>query len=330
MDNKKRNIHSSGPLGMLVKSGQITKVDDFDEQNSAVSEQTSKGLYFKTPSGIEFSEQELIFVDPKECEPWEYANRQDDELGDIDQLVESIKNNKQLQPALIRKHPAPHDNIKYEIIFGRRRHLACSQLNIPLLAIRKDITNIQDAIATQDAENKFRNDVSNYSNAKLYEKLLLNGVFKNEKALSVKLGLSTSSLNDLMAYVKIPGDIVKKIPAIHELSKSMALKIVYLVNKDNKNHSKLVLVAPEIGKSITSPIKLEHAIEKIENSKNKAEKKVYKSANGKKLFSCTTNHKGSPCISFNKELRVAINMDELYKFLSVHIEKKLKESGAPD
>src|SRR3990167_5470152 len=99
MDNSKRNIHNSGPLGMLMKSGQVTKITDTEAGETVVVEkpiaQKTGGLYFKTQSGIEFSEQELVYVDPKECEPWQYANRQDDELGEIDELIESIKANKQ-------------------------------------------------------------------------------------------------------------------------------------------------------------------------------------------------------------------------------------------
>ena len=120
MDNSKRNIHSSGPLGMLIKSGQIKKIEDEVQLEPSSKEQISvlnktSGLYFKTQTGIEFTEHELIYVDPKECEPWKYANRHESEFGEIDELIESIKTNKQLQPALIRNHPTPHDDIKYEI-----------------------------------------------------------------------------------------------------------------------------------------------------------------------------------------------------------------------
>ncbi len=183
MDNSKKNIHNSGPLGMLVKSGQVKKIEDTSAPVALVKElptnsQKTGSFYFKTQSGIEFAENELMYVDPNKCEPWKYANRQEDELGNMDELVESLRNNKQLQPALIRNHPNPHDGINYEIVFGRRRHIACLKLGMPFWAIRKDIPNIQDAIALQDAENKLRNDVSNFSNAKLYKKLLLDGIFK--------------------------------------------------------------------------------------------------------------------------------------------------------
>jgi ParB family chromosome partitioning protein len=327
MDNSKRNIHNSGPLGMLVKSGQIKKIDELGQNHETASPSESNILqktsasYFKTQAGIEFIEHELIYVDPKECEPWKYANRHESEFGDIDELIESIKTNKQLQPALIRKHPAPHGTVKYEIIFGRRRHLACLKLGIPFLAIYKDIPNVQDAIASQDAENKLRNDVSNFSNAKLFQRLLQDGVFKTEKELSQKLRLSPSTLNDLMAYAKIPDDIVQKIPSVHALSKNIALKITQLINKSKENHHKILSFAHEFGKSINSPAKLESLIEKSAGSNKKSNAtKLYKSATGKKLFTFMIDHRGAPCLVINKDISNSIDMEVMCDHLYQHLE----------
>ena len=338
MDNSKRNIHSSGPLGMLIKSGQIKKIEEEVELEPSSKEQTSvinktSALYFKTQTGIEFTEHELIYVDPKECEPWKYANRHESEFGEIDELIESIKTNKQLQPALIRNHPAPHDDIKYEIIFGRRRHLACLRLEIPFLAIRKNLPNIQDAIASQDAENKFRNNVSNFSNAKLYQRLLEDSIFKTEKDLAEKLRLSPSTLNDLMAYAKIPDDIVSKIPNVHALSKQLAVKLVQLLNKSENNHNKLSEIAGQLGKTITSPGKLDQIFEKntIQNSSSKeTSAKTYSSCSGDKLFVFKSDSRGLPSIVLNKNILKHINLDELCEYFAEFIEKKITESGYPD
>lgn len=336
MDNKGRNIHNSGPLGMLMKSGQVKKLEEAPVTVESDKNNTKKNppSYFKTPSGIEFTEHELLYVDPKECEPWKYANRQEDELGDIEGLIDSIKLNKQLQPALIRKHPTPHDNIKYEVIFGRRRHIACLKLGIPFLAIIKDIPNVQEAIASQHAENKFRNDVSNYSNAMLYKKLLEDGVFNSEKALAVKLNISTSSLNDLMAFVKIPQEIIDSIPDIHSLSKSFALKILSLANKSKTNHKKLVELAPQIGTSISSPARLEKLVASMQLKSSMQNKpnncKQFKSDNGKKLFTFKLDQRGIPSISFHKDIVENLNFEELCDSFKLLIEEQYSKSGYPD
>lgn len=331
MNNKGRNIHNSGPLGMLMQRGDVKKIDE-PEVEQAKEIKKGGASYFKTQTGIEFAEAELVYVDPKECEPWRYANRQDDEMGNIDELIESIKTNKQLQPALIRPHSAPHDNVKYEIIFGRRRHIACSKLGIPFLAIRKDIQNEQDAIASQDAENKLRDDVSNYSNALLYQRLLNDKVFKSEGELARKLGLATSTFNDLMSYARIPADLAESVHNIHTLSKNLASTLVKLLAKDKNNLNFLLNLSAELGKTITSPAKLEKALDKLKkgkpsNSINKLSKQ-YKSSDGEKHFTFKYDQRGMPAIVFNKTLASQLNFDDLCLKINKIIESSL--SGYPD
>lgn len=337
MDNTKRNVHNSGPLGMLVKSGQVKKIE-YTEDPIDVSSKGNHlgGSYFKTQSGLEFADHELLYLDPKECESWEFSNRQDDELGDMNELIESIKINKQLQPALIRKHPNPHDQVQYEIIFGRRRHLACLTLGIPFLVIRKDIPNLHDAVALQDAENKFRKDVSPYSNAVLYQRLLKKGIFKTEKQLAEKLRLSTSTLNDLMSFTKIPAEIVSAIPNIHLLSKNFSLKIVSLVNRSDQHYQKVCDLAPFIGKTITSPIQLDKLVQN-ELTKKHAPKVVtseiarqYKTHTGYKLFTFKLDHRGAPCFVIHRDLREHLQLSDLCESFQEILEQQLKMSGYPD
>lgn len=326
MNNSKRNVHNSGPLGMLVNSGQVKSVEEDEVLVAAEpqSEQNRGGSsYFRTQAGLEFTENELVLVDPKECEPWKYANRQDDELGEIDQLIESIKENRQLQPALIRPHPNPHDGIKYEIIFGRRRHLACLKLGIPFLVIKKKIRDIQEAVASQDAENKYRKNVSNYSNALLYKRLLSDGVFPTEKSLADKVGMSISTFNDLMAYARIPGDIVKAIPDIHNLSNSMVLKIVALIKKSSPLEKAIHGLAAQIGLTISSPAKLEKALAGKTIpvlTSNGQDAKVILSKAGEKLFTFKRDQRGALCVVFNKKFD-NIDHDGLCALLKGYLEQ---------
>lgn len=335
MDNSKRNVHTSGPLGMLMKSGQVKKIEAAEEEVVSKQAAPKTPSYFKTQSGIEFAEQELIYVNPEECEPWKYANRQESELGDIDGLIDSIKLNKQLQPALVRNHLNPHGKIKYEVIFGRRRHIACMRLGIPFLVIRKDIPNVQDAIASQDAENKLRNDVSNYSNAMLYKRLLSDKVFKTEKELSEKLCISYSTFNELMAYSKIPEDIVRAIPNIHALSKQLAVKIVQLLNKSKDNYDKMLSIANQLGNTITSLAKLEKIFEeKVIPQNNEAKiagnAKSYISVNGKKLFTFKSDYRGLPSIVLNKDIAGFVNVEDMCDHVSTYLEQIIAESEYSD
>lgn len=337
MDNSKKNVHNSGPLGMLVKTGQIKKVDLDEEPSSGTLQHIgldalkTSGTYFKTQSGIQFAENELVFVDPKECEPWEYANRSADEMGEMDDLIQSIKDHTQLQPALVRQHPAPHDGIKYQIIFGRRRHVACLQLGVPFLVIRKNTLTITAAIACQHAENKFRKNVSNYSNALLYKKLMDDAAFKTEKELAKNLNISTSTLNDLLSYAKIPAAVIKNIPDIHTLPVYMALKIVRLLAENNQLLEPIIQISPAIGKTINTPAKLEMVLKLKINTHHDVlcETKTIQDRQGKRVFIFKIDHKGTPSIIFQKELLNRVDFDSLCDHLRHYIDSNIK-SGRPD
>jgi ParB family transcriptional regulator, chromosome partitioning protein len=300
MNNTKKPVHASGPLAALLQSNQIKTHTDVADVIRGDSNNKAK-LILETQSGIQFSENELIEVPTEQCRPWKYANRDESELGDLDALIQSIQQNKQLQPALIR--PIVDDNYKYEVIFGRRRLLACQKLGINLLAICKEFNTIQDAISVQDAENKFRNDVSDYSNAKLYKRLIEDGVFKNESQLAKKLNISTSSLSDIMSFTKIPNNVLSLIPDIHSLSRNLALKINALL----REHGNIAFerIAPMIGKEITSAAQLELHVRRRLTKTTKSEilpVQQFRMSNGRPLFTLKHNSKGNITITFSKEL----------------------------
>lgn len=318
MDNSKRNIHNSGPLGKLMQTGQIKKVDLEEEsspgklQHVGLEGLNTTSSYFKTQSGIKFNENELVFVDAKECEPWEYANRSEEEMGAIEELMESIKTNTQLQPALIRTHPNAHGDIKYQVIFGRRRLEACRRLEMPFLVIKKNGLTTQEAISCQDAENKLRANVSNYSNARLYRRLIQDKTFSNEKELAEKLRISKSSLNDLMVFNKIPEAIISKIPQIHHLPIYMALKIAKLASQGTEAINRLIELAPKIGNVINTPSKLENSFNLKNGHKFNVphETLTIFDANKNQLFTFKIDHKGVPTIKFNKAAMVGINHEK--------------------
>lgn len=332
MDNKKRSVHNSGPLGMLMNSGQIQEVNEEinRKQDTEVVENTKPASkYFLKESGIEFAEDELLYIDPKECEPWEFANRHQDEMGDIEGLMASIEKNKQLQPALIRDHPKPHDNIKYEVIFGRRRHQACLNLAIPLLVIKKPNMNLMEALSCQHSENKCRDDVSPYSDALIYKKLLDNRLVKSQKALAESLNISQQTLSDVLSFAKLPERLINLIPNPHKLSTKMSLKMVSLIEKDPSNLIKLLERATEIGtqldsaKSLDTLCKIKKPVNVPNENSTKQKSKVFSSLDGIKLFSFKLDKNGSPNIVVNKDLLPFVGEDELCESIKLFLEDKV-------
>ena len=86
----------------LRKWKRIDNEDQLEQKKCSPKYPNNLGPYFKTSTGISFNENELVNVDPKHCEPWKYANRLEDDMGDMQELIRSIKESGQLQPGLIQ------------------------------------------------------------------------------------------------------------------------------------------------------------------------------------------------------------------------------------
>ena len=262
MSKQKKSVHKTGALGALLASGQLSTVGD----DSSATEYKK----YLTKSGIGFTDDEFIYVDPNECEPWEYANRHEDDFDGIEELKKSIQQDGQLQPVLVREHENPHDNIKYEVIFGRRRHLVCKELGLKMMAICKRALSLKDALKLQHTENEQRRNVSNYSNALIYKKLLDNDIYKSQRSLAAALDLAPATVNDLMYYTKISPALLNLIGSqVHRLPTQLARKIVILCEENPVTEKVLLKLADKIGTKITSPTQLVTAIKKF-NSKDQA------------------------------------------------------------
>lgn len=269
-----------------------------------------------------YSVDKLSFINTKECLPWRYAIRQADNYGDFTDLITSIRVNAQLQPALVRKHPRPQGDIKYEVIFGCRRLRACEELGIPLLAIlHKDMSD-KVAASYQHDENKKRNDSSPYSDAQLYRKMLSEGLFHSEYELAKALSVSKSTINDLLAFTKIPQAIINSIPNIHNLSKNMAVKISRIINANPANYEVMLKLAPEVGRAITSPQKLEKYFSDKKASLNQPslQSRVILDHFGEPLFTLGFSALGAPIVKMTHLSKSEFDTEAFCDYLKAYFD----------
>ena len=162
----------------------------------------------------------------------------------------------------------------------------------------------------------------------LYDRLLLDGVFKNQAELAVKLGISSSTLNELMAFTRIPEEIASKIKNIHSLTIVMALKIVNLANESDHTYQRMIELASKIGESITNPLQLEKAINQKTTQFTQElliQPRIYSTKSGKKLFSYKIDSKGNHAILINKHFANFINSDEICNNLKTMLESTIAE-----
>lgn len=104
------------------------------------------------------------------CVPSEIKDRLDVAIDpELDELVQSIKEDGQKVPILVRPHPSKLDH--YEIAYGRRRWKACLELGIAVLAIIDRNLNTEQLVIAQGKENHERKNLSFIETAVFVEKL---------------------------------------------------------------------------------------------------------------------------------------------------------------
>jgi len=199
---------------------------------------------------------EILDVDTSNCDEWEYANRDDFEMGNLDELSKSIKNNGQIQPALVVpsnslfKGKKPSTNAKYIIIAGRRRFKSCQLANLKYKVIVKHGLSLEEAIEIQRVENSDRKDISDYSEGtSIYAAIKDNKTTFSE--IVKKSSLSKAMIGRLLAYGRILDDypnLAEAIGSMRNIPSSSAAEILRLANKGHVDS--LISISKNLKKGI--------------------------------------------------------------------------------
>ena len=298
----------------------IFKDNSSDWKNIAYKEieenKTLKEKIIGLEKGLETNkDSSIIEIDPKFCRNWKYADRNKFELGDIDELAQDIKQNGQLQPAIIRKIDSL--DFQYEIIAGERRWRACSEAGISLKAI---VTNEDDAgcLVIQTSENK-KKSLSPYSLATTYEKLMLDlNISQNE--LSRKLGMPKTSFSELMSFNKVPREVWEAVGDMTNVKPRTAAFLSLMCAEGENNLNTIIKIAPKIkeGMGVDNLKKLiDKSMSNIKSNRNASV--VYESKSGDILFRMTSEGR----ISLSKTVLSKVDFENLAKILSGYIETVL-------
>jgi ParB family chromosome partitioning protein len=241
-------------------------------------------------------------IDPLDCINWKYADRQNFEMGDLHELASNISENGQVQPIVVREV-----NDKYEVIAGERRWRACSLINKKVKAVIKNLTD-EDAFILQAAEN-IKQELSHYSQSISYYKILSEEKI-SQRALAKRLGISKSSLSNLLSFSSIPSELWDAVGDMKKVTIKTACFIKQLLENDLNILNELILIASEIQKGAGSS-----RIKKLLEKENKETSQNIYSSSNKILFK----------IDHNKIVLPTANLDnESIKKLVEHLKNYLE------
>ncbi len=155
--------------------------------------------------GIQEIETKLIL-------PWGPPDRLETELtavnnevvtASISELADSISDSEQQVPVLLR--PSKDKDGHFEVVYGRRRILACKKLGISVKALIRTLDD-REALMAKGLENSSRSDLSYYERARFASAIIEQGY---DRATACRaLSVSKNTLSQLERLTRLVPDVV--------------------------------------------------------------------------------------------------------------------------
>ncbi|VTY34697.1 Chromosome-partitioning protein Spo0J [Xylophilus ampelinus] len=175
-------------------------------------------------------------LDPSTIRASRWANRHDmsfstPAFAGLKNDIEKAGGN--VQPILVR--PIVAEPGQYELVFGHRRHRACLELGIPVLAsIWEGDLNDLELFAAMDRENRERADLSPYEQGQMYHRALEEGLFPAQRRLADYLGVSHTWVRKALMVAQLPEAIVECFRSPLEITHRHADKIHAALEADRR------------------------------------------------------------------------------------------------
>jgi ParB family chromosome partitioning protein len=102
----------------------------------------------------------------------------------------------------------PPSTFDYEVVFGHRRHRACLDLGLPVLALIEAVSE-QDLFIAMERENRGRKDLSAWEQGMMYARALDQGLYSSNRQLATAIGRDLGDLGKALALARLPVTVVE-------------------------------------------------------------------------------------------------------------------------
>lgn len=150
-------------------------------------------------------------LDPQSIKRSDYANRHESSFAN--ESFQALKNEIKeaggnVQPIKVRALANPGDGPQFEIVFGHRRHEACSQLGLPVLAF---VDNLDDLALFEEMEreNRERADLSAWEQGVMYARALDRGLYPSVRQLASAISVDPTNLSKALVLARLPEKVIQ-------------------------------------------------------------------------------------------------------------------------
>jgi ParB family chromosome partitioning protein len=163
------------------------------------------------------------------------ANQPRSSMGDLDELVASIREKGVLEPILVRPRPDADDDrapagVLYRIISGERRFRAAQEAGLyEVPVIEMDVSD-QEALEIALIENLQRKDLTPFEEAEGYRLLAEMHGYTHEE-ISSAVGKSRTVVTESLSLLQMPPRVRDTVQALGITSKSLLLEVLKAGNE---------------------------------------------------------------------------------------------------
>jgi len=265
----------------------------------------------------------IMRLDPTHVRMWGLADRDQETLNqrDCGDLIESMRAVGQVIPCIGRPVDGPDHEV--ELIVGARRLFSAQRIaqDDPEFRLLAHVKPLDDLVAFKimDAENRVREDISDWARATSYQRAIDSGQFKGREHLATTLGMPTAKLSKLLAFFELPDQIrdafpdkpsfranwayellrgYRKIKKETQARESLFTKAANLRKRQAGNEAKPPITAEDAYRTLLHEIE-RHILALTQETQKASVVGYSKKYNG---FRLAVSNKGRPSFVFDKHL----------------------------
>ncbi|KQY42622.1 plasmid partitioning protein RepB [Rhizobium sp. Root483D2] len=223
--------------------------------------------------------QSVVDMNPADIDP---SFLQDRMPGEIDGLMDSIREQGQQVPILVRPHPSLPG--RYQVAFGHRRLRAVTELGLSVKAIVRDLTDEQLVVA-QGQENSQRQDLTYIEKARFADRL--KAQFPREVIMS-SMSLHKGDVSIMLSVVsRLTGDLIDAIGAAPGVGRRSWADLADFLEKNDRFGEATEFVSSDDMRRLPSDDRFKALVSYLKPKAKKADPFIWKTSSGAPLAKVT-------------------------------------------
>ncbi len=226
---------AESPEPTKSKTAPGTMMGFLTAQSTAMVEAEALKERVKTLEG----ESPLRKLDPSTVKASKWANRHEAsfltaEFQELKAEIAAAGGNVQpikVRPVEVLNRSTPSTEATYELIFGHRRHRACLDLGIPVLAAIEEATDVS-LFEQMERENRGRKNLSAWEQGTMYRKALDEGLYSSLRRLADSLSVDVSLVSKSVSLARLPETVVAAFQSPLDIQFRWAAPLAEAMQKD--------------------------------------------------------------------------------------------------